>query len=164
MMSSVRVGPWFCLLNLSEGSCWWDWALCRSCLCVELQSPGCNVGCQVPPNVCLLICLKELLLFLGSPKFFYNSVCWVIPSVWAGPWFRLPNLSEGSCCLDWALCRSCLCVELQSPGCTVCCQVPPNVCLQICSKELLLMSNLSVLLLIFLHTEFNSRLYKFRNL
>ena len=35
------------------------------------------------------------------------------------------KFSEGFCCLDWALCCSCLYVELQLLGCNVCCQVFP---------------------------------------
>ena len=38
--------------------------------------------CQVPS-----ICLGESLLCLGSPKFFNNSVCWVIPLFQQGPDF-----------------------------------------------------------------------------
>ena len=38
--------------------------------------------CQVPS-----ICLGESLLCLGSPKFFNNSVCWVIPLFLQGPDF-----------------------------------------------------------------------------
>ena len=135
--------------KFSEGFCCLDWALCRSCLYVELQLLGCTVCCQVFPVFWLQICLNELLLCFCFSRALISSA---------------KSFLKGPTVLDWALCRSCLCVELQSPGCTVCCQVPPNVCLQISSKELLLMSNLSVLLLIFLHTEFYSRLYKFRNL
>ena len=35
------------------------------------------------------------------------------------------QISKGFCCLDWALCCSCLYVELQLLGCNVCCQVFP---------------------------------------
>ena len=38
-------------------------------------------------------------------------------------------------CLDWALWRHCLCGELQSACFTVCCQVSPNVFLQICLRS-----------------------------
>ena len=88
--------------------------------------------CQVPS-----ICLGESLLCLCFSRALISSA----------------KSFVGSCCsLDWALCCSYFCVgELQSPGC---CQVPPSVLSSISFKELLLMSNLSALLLIFLHTQF----------
>ena len=79
----------------------------------------------------------------------WENFCWNLPAFWLWPFllnlrlFDCQIVLKGSCCLsflDWALCRSCLCVELQSPGCNVGCQVSPNICLQICLKELLLFS------------------------
>ena len=98
--------------QISEGFCCLDWALCCSCLYVELQLLGCNVCCQVFP----------VFLALHLPQ-------WVtsVFLLQQGPDIVCQIFLKGPAVLDWALCRSCLCVELQSPGCTVCCQVPPNV-------------------------------------
>ena len=126
-MRSVWAGPWLCLPNLPEGVllivCL-DWALCRPCLCVELQSPGCTVCCQVSPNVCLQICLKELLLM--SSWITHNlssnlSAEWCVLSE-LGPDYVCQIFLKGVLlivCLDWALWRPCLCVELQSACFTI---------------------------------------------
>ena len=135
--------------KFSEGFCCLDWALCHSCLYVELQLLGCTVCCQVFPVFWLQICLNGLLLrlcfsraLIPSAKsfwgvlLFWTELCVVPASVLS--FSRRAALSAAKYLLV--------------------------SCLQFSSKELLLMSNLSALLLIFLHTQFYSRLYKFWNL
>ena len=88
---------------------------------------GCSISVWRELCWCLPSVLLLLFLFLESPRSFFRFCL-------LGGVFLL-ELDPGFVCyFSWkvllfglALCRFCLCVEYQSPGCTVCCQVPPNV-------------------------------------
>ena len=127
------------LSNESSAAVCLGWALWRHCLSGKLQ-----LVCHcLLPNVskCLSSNLsKELIWCLpGSPTIFLPNL--------SAEWCVLSELDPDYVCqiflkrillivcLDWALWRHCLSGELQLVCFTVCCQMSPNVFLQICLRS-----------------------------
>ena len=81
--------------------------------------------CQAQPLLTFLFWLDVLSLF-GLKKILLKSAGFLTVGFSAEVEVIFSTkFSEGFCCLDWALCCSCLYVELQLLGCNVCCQVFP---------------------------------------